>query len=65
MFCHKPELATNGWGPLWGKDIIQDTYDQDHNSFILEFLDLALRTEQVLDQMRQRVNVQLHPNPKR
>ena len=39
-----------------GKNIIQDTYDQDQKSFILEFLDLeeylALLTEQVLDQMR-------------
>ena len=39
-----------------GKNIIQDTYDQDQKSFILEFLYLeeylALLTEQVLDQMR-------------
>ena len=39
-----------------GKNIIQDTYDQDQKNFILEFLDLeeclALLTEQVLDQMR-------------
>ena len=61
MFCHNTKRATNRWHLSWGKDMIQDTYDQTRKSFILEFLYtreyLALRTEQVLHHMRQWGNV--------
>ena len=56
IFCHNTKWATNKWDLLWGKDMIQDTYDWSRKSFILEFLYLeeylVLRSEQMLDQMR-------------
>ena len=56
ILCRNAKWATNRWDLLWGKDMIQGNYNQNRESFILEFLYLeeylALRIGQVLDQMR-------------
>ena len=40
MFCNNTNEELIDEIFFWRKDIIQDTYDQDQKSFVLEFLDL-------------------------